>query len=48
VLNEKLPGEDTIMLTAICTILLSVVGHGLSANPLVSKLFTGKAGSVGR
>jgi NhaP-type Na+/H+ or K+/H+ antiporter len=48
VLNEKLPGEDTIMLTAVCTIVLSVLGHGLSAHPLVSKLFTGKAGSVGR
>jgi NhaP-type Na+/H+ or K+/H+ antiporter len=48
VLNENLPGEDTIMLTAVCTIVLSVVGHGLSANPLVSKLFTGKAGVAHR
>jgi NhaP-type Na+/H+ or K+/H+ antiporter len=48
VLNEKLPGEDTIMLTAVCTIVLSVVGHGLSAHPLVSRLFAGKAGSVGQ
>jgi NhaP-type Na+/H+ or K+/H+ antiporter len=47
-MNEKLPGEDTIMLTAVCTIILSVVGHGLSAHPLVSKLFAGKAGSVGQ
>jgi len=37
VLNEKLPGEDTIMLTAVCTIVLSVVCHGLSAHPLVSR-----------
>jgi NhaP-type Na+/H+ or K+/H+ antiporter len=41
VMNEKLPGNDTIILTAICTILLSVIGHGLSANPLVSRLFRG-------
>jgi NhaP-type Na+/H+ or K+/H+ antiporter len=39
VLNEQLPGNSTIMVTAVCTIVLSVVGHGLSANPLVSKLF---------
>jgi NhaP-type Na+/H+ or K+/H+ antiporter len=47
VLNENLPGEDTIMLTAACTIILSVLGHGLSAHPLVSKLFAGKAGTGG-
>jgi len=38
VLNENLPGEDTIMITVVCTIVLSVVGHGLSAHPLVSRL----------
>ena len=38
VLNEKLPGGGTIAMTVVCTILLSVVAHGLSANPLVAAL----------
>jgi NhaP-type Na+/H+ or K+/H+ antiporter len=38
VLNEHLPGGHTIALTAVCTILLSVILHGLSANPLVAAL----------
>jgi sodium/hydrogen antiporter len=35
VLDEKLPGNDTIMPAAAWTILLSVIAHGISANPLV-------------
>lgn len=38
VLNEQLPGGDTISMTVVCTIILSVVAHGLSANPLVAAL----------
>ncbi len=38
VLNANLPGGNTIAMTVVCTILLSVIGHGLSANPLVKKL----------
>ena len=38
VLNEHLPGGGTISMTVVCTILLSVIGHGLSANPLVAVL----------
>ena len=38
VLNEHLPGGDTISMTVVCTIILSVIAHGLSANPLVSML----------
>lgn len=38
VLNEHLSGADTISMTAVCTIILSVIGHGLSANPLVGVL----------
>lgn len=38
VLNEHLPGGGTIAMTAVCTIVLSVVAHGLSANPLVAAL----------
>ena len=38
VLNEKLPGGDTISMTVVCTIALSVIAHGLSATPLVGAL----------
>ena len=38
VLNEQLPGGETISMTVVCTIILSVIAHGLSANPLVSAL----------
>jgi len=40
VLNENLPGGNTIVLTAIYTIVLSVVLHGISANPFVASLAT--------
>ncbi len=38
VLNARLPGGDTIAMTVVCTIALSVVAHGLSATPLVAAL----------
>jgi NhaP-type Na+/H+ or K+/H+ antiporter len=38
VLNEHLPGGETISMTVVFTIILSVIGHGLSANPLVAAL----------
>ena len=38
VLGEHLPGGGTIGMTVVCTALLSVVAHGLSANPLVAAL----------
>ena len=38
VLGEKLPGGDIIAMTVTCTIILSVLAHGLSANPLVGVL----------
>lgn len=38
VLNEHLPGGDIILMTVVCTILLSIIGHGLSANSLVAVL----------
>ncbi len=38
VLNEHLPGGEIISMTVFCTIILSVIGHGLSANPLVAAL----------
>jgi NhaP-type Na+/H+ or K+/H+ antiporter len=48
VLNEQLPGDDTIMSTVACTIVLSVVAHGLSAHPLVSRLVAAKSDSADR
>jgi sodium/hydrogen antiporter len=38
ILNEKLPGNDTIITVAGGTVLLSVVAHGVTANPLVKAL----------
>jgi len=38
VLNSDLPGGSTIAAAVTCTIVLSVIGHGLSANPLVAML----------
>jgi NhaP-type Na+/H+ or K+/H+ antiporter len=38
VLDEKLPGNDTIMLAAGWTVLLSVIAHGVTANPLVKRI----------
>lgn len=35
VIDEKLPGSDTVIAVAGATILLSVLAHGVSANPLV-------------
>ena len=41
VLNADLPGGNVIAMTAVCTILLSVILHGISANPLVKALEAG-------
>jgi NhaP-type Na+/H+ or K+/H+ antiporter len=38
VLHENLPGGDTISMTVVSTIILSVVFHGISANPLADVL----------
>ena len=38
VLQEHLPGGSTITMTVLLTIILSIVGHGLSANPLAAAL----------
>jgi len=38
VFDKQLPGGGTITMTAVCTILLSILAHGLSANPLVALL----------
>jgi NhaP-type Na+/H+ or K+/H+ antiporter len=38
VLEEHLPGGSVISVTVVCTILLSVILHGITANPLVALL----------
>ncbi len=38
VINEHLPGGSIISMTVVCTIVLSVVAHGINANPLVALL----------
>jgi NhaP-type Na+/H+ or K+/H+ antiporter len=38
VIKNNLPGGGTIALTVVCTIVLSIIAHGLSANPLVAAL----------
>jgi NhaP-type Na+/H+ or K+/H+ antiporter len=38
VLNADLPGGGTIAMTVACTIILSVVAHGVSAHPLIAAL----------
>jgi NhaP-type Na+/H+ or K+/H+ antiporter len=40
VMNKHLPNGGTIVMTVVCTIVLSIVAHGLSANPLVAALAT--------
>jgi sodium/hydrogen antiporter len=40
VLDEKLPGNDTIILAAGWAVLLSVIAHGVTANPLVRRMAT--------
>lgn len=41
VFDEKLPGNDTILLAAGWTVLLSVIAHGVTANPLVRRMAAG-------
>src|SRR5215831_17937995 len=38
ILDEKLPGNDTIMLAAGWSVLLSIIAHGVTANPLVKRM----------
>lgn len=38
VLNAHLPRGDIVVTTVACTAILSIIGHGLSANPLVAAL----------
>ena len=38
VMNEGLPGSETLALVVVCTVLLSVLAHGISANPLARRM----------
>jgi len=38
VLQTNLPGSSTIVLVAECTIILSIIAHGISAHPLINAL----------
>jgi NhaP-type Na+/H+ or K+/H+ antiporter len=38
VIENRLPNSDILSMTVACTILLSVLAHGLSAHPLVAAL----------
>lgn len=38
VLNQALPGGETILVAAACIILSSVAAHGITANPLIRLL----------
>jgi len=38
VLNHNLPGGHELALTAACTVILSILAHGFSANPLAASL----------
>ncbi len=48
VFNTDLPGSGTIVVTVVCTVLLSVIAHGLSANPLVTALVASIRRSEGK
>jgi NhaP-type Na+/H+ or K+/H+ antiporter len=37
VMNENLPGNETLVGTVVATVVLSIVAHGLTANPLAAR-----------
>jgi NhaP-type Na+/H+ or K+/H+ antiporter len=41
VFDAGAPGKETLAVTAACTVLLSVLAHGASANPLIARLGRG-------
>lgn len=43
IIDLQLPHQETILLTIICTILGSILLHGLTANPIIKLLFVGKS-----
>ena len=47
VAQEKLPGGDTLISVVVATVVLSILGHGLSANPLAARFGARRATSEG-
>jgi NhaP-type Na+/H+ or K+/H+ antiporter len=41
VIGEKLPGQHTLALTVVCTVVLSILAHGLTAIPLAARYGAG-------
>ena len=46
VLNENIPGGETLAVTVVCTVILSILAHGLTANPL-AKAFAARQKKAG-
>ena len=46
VLDEKVPGSETLAITVVCTVTLSVMMHGLTARPLANWFAAQKKGSA--
>jgi sodium/hydrogen antiporter len=44
--DDHLPGDDTLVAVVATTVLLSVVAHGVTANPLITALRTRLTGAV--
>jgi NhaP-type Na+/H+ or K+/H+ antiporter len=38
VFDADAPGKATLVVTAACTVLLSIIAHGVTANPLITLL----------
>jgi sodium/hydrogen antiporter len=38
IFDADVPGKETLVLTAACTVLLSIITHGVTANPLIAML----------
>jgi sodium/hydrogen antiporter len=45
VLNRHLPNGNTMAITVVCTVLGSIVAHGLSSTPLIAALAAKRRGS---
>ena len=44
VFDAGVPGKETLVLTAACTVLLSIIMHGATANPLIAVLQRNRVG----
>jgi NhaP-type Na+/H+ or K+/H+ antiporter len=44
VLNAGVPGGDSLAMTVVCTVVLSIIAHGLSAVPL-ARIYGARVGT---